>query len=74
MILCLQFAYILYLLQARIEIHANDTLAAYALFDARGADKWSWLSVDRLLSSSWMDIKDYAASNTPLTSVEGIDQ
>ena len=74
MILCLPFACILYVSQVRIELYESGSLAAYALFDAHGADRWSWFSVDRLLSSSWMDIKDYATSNTPLASVDGVHQ
>ena len=62
------------LLKVRIELYTNSTLAGYAWFDARGADKWSWMSVERLLASSWDDIKDYASSNTPLASVAGIMQ
>ena len=52
----------------------NQTLQAYAVFDARGVDKSSWLRVNRLLASSWSDIEGYANSNTPEASVEGIYQ
>ena len=57
-----------------VELYSSNTLDAYAIFDARGADRWSWLSVDRLLSSSWEDVKDYATNNIATASVEGKDQ
>ena len=55
-------------------ICGDDIVVAYALLKARGAYKWSWLSIDRILSSSLIDTKDHASSNTPLASLEGIAQ
>ena len=57
-----------------MEFYTNSTLAAYAEFDARGADRWSWLSTQRHSISSWNDVKDYAADTTIMASVEGTNQ
>ena len=52
-------------------MYKNDQRVAYATFNATGADKMSWLSVSRLLSSSWNDIYSADSDRPVIASVTG---
>lgn len=52
-------------------MYASGSTVAFATFNARGTDKMSWLSADRLINSSWDDVREFANSNPTTISVIG---
>ena len=44
-------------------MYHTGSLVAFATFNGTGSDKNSFMTADRLLNSSWDDIKDFADGN-----------
>jgi hypothetical protein len=47
----------MYLVQVKVAIYNNGVEKANIIFNAVGADKNSWFTSDRIISSTWTDIK-----------------
>jgi len=43
--------------QIRVSIYKNGIEKAYILFNATGSTKENWFTQDRIISSSWTDLK-----------------
>ena len=41
----------------RVSIYKNGSEKAYVLFNATGSTKHNWFTSDRIISSSWSDLK-----------------
>ena len=59
-------------LQVRMEMWDNGTLGGSMTFDARGSNKTDWLSAERLIDSSWEDVRNYIENHDSSVSVEGV--
>ena len=57
--------------QVKIEMFDSGSRVAFAVFNATGLDKMSFMRDDRLIMSSWSDIKDYMAIKPVTISVDG---
>ena len=49
----------------------SGSVVAFAIFNATDSDKMTWMSTERLLTSSWNDIAEYMAIKPVTVSVLG---
>ena len=54
-----------------MEMYKDGQMVAFALFDALGANRSSWLAVNRLIDSTWNDVQSYAAMEATTFSTSG---
>ena len=47
---------------------------ASARFNASGSDKMNWMSISRLVSSSWSDVQSQGGTSLDIASLEGLDR
>lgn len=50
----------------------NGSSVAFATFNATGANKTDWISVNRLIDSSWGDINSFAENSETTVSTDGM--
>ena len=54
-----------------MEMFKSDSSVAVAVFNATNSNKMTWMSTDRLMTSSWNDITEYMAIRPAIISVDG---
>ena len=50
----------------------SDPVVAFSHFNAVGSDKYSWMSAETLLTSSWDDLMKYTKDHPTTVSVDGL--
>ena len=62
---------LIFIVQVKMEMFSSGSSAAFAIFNATGSDKMSWMSSDRLMTSSWDNITEYISIKPVTVSVIG---
>ena len=58
-------------LQARVVLYKNGSKVRFLKFNAAGTDNINWFSQEKLMSSSWTDLKTFTASEMKYFDIYG---